>query len=585
MTDLLDKPLQAPRHPTDAPPRRLSREEIAAIELGHTAIGRRTALAMTVGFLITILSVSTVQQLAGIPRQSPGAHGPNAATTTIDDVRELLPDIDRIRQARTWREVRMMLPTPERLKTFETRLEEQSPVAQWLIPRVQWLLTAVGGVGNEQAIIGRDGWLFFKPGMDYLTGPPFLDERRLARIERFGDRAPNPLPAIVQLHEYLAARGVTLVVMPVPGKAQIHPENLVTSRNWTSRPLQNPSFASLVERLRGAGVRVYDPGPLLAQRQRAGIAQYLATDTHWTPQAMAAVAHDLAAQLAAALPPGSPSLHTRVPRTIANSGDIAMMLKLPDSRAIFPQRQVMIEQIFADGRPWTATTGAPLLLLGDSFANIYSQPELGWGQRAGLAEQLGFALGLPVDRIIINAGGAHATRQRLANELARNPRRLDGVRVVVWEFAQRELSTGDWRLIGFASPANRPIAADLTAAGRIAVRGTIRAIGTVPRPGTVPYRDCLVALHLDGVRYLAGSGHDTELLVFTYGMRNNRLTEAAGWSVGQQVELTLLPWERTSSLIQSTQQAMTNTDADFAITGWWFVPSPGQAPDGGNGAE
>ena len=82
---------------------------------------------------------------------------------------------------------------------------------------------------------------------------------------------------------------------------------------------------------------------------------------------------------------------------------------------------------------------------GDSFAAIYSASELGWGAGAGLPERLAARLGLPVDRIVQNAGGASATRERLARELAADPARLDGVRVVVWIFAAREWSRGAWR--------------------------------------------------------------------------------------------------------------------------------------------
>jgi hypothetical protein len=86
-------------------------------------------------------------------------------------------------------------------------------------------------------------------------------------------------------------------------------------------------------------------------------------------------------------------------------------------------------------------------LLGDSFSAIYSRPELGFGGGAGLAERLADHLGLPVDRILRNSGGASETRAALAAELARDPARLAGVRAVVWELAAREVSRGDWRSI------------------------------------------------------------------------------------------------------------------------------------------
>jgi hypothetical protein len=86
-------------------------------------------------------------------------------------------------------------------------------------------------------------------------------------------------------------------------------------------------------------------------------------------------------------------------------------------------------------------------VLGDSFTNVFSQPDLGWGAGAGLAEQLAYHLEAPVDRIAINAGGAHASREELARSLARGEGRLTGTQVVILQFAVRELSFGDWRVI------------------------------------------------------------------------------------------------------------------------------------------
>ena len=123
------------------------------------------------------------------------------------------------------------------------------------------------------------------------------------------------------------------------------------------------------------------------------------------------------------------------------------------------QERAMVQQgrvLAADGSSWRPDPGAEVLLLGDSFTNVYSVPELGWGEGAGLAEQLAFALERPVDRIAVNAGGAWTARQRLVAELRRGSDRLAGKRLVVYEFAVRELTSGDWREIAaflFPEPA------------------------------------------------------------------------------------------------------------------------------------
>jgi alginate O-acetyltransferase complex protein AlgJ len=127
------------------------------------------------------------------------------------------------------------------------------------------------------------------------------------------------------------------------------------------------------------------------------------------------------------------------------------MLRLPEAPGLpelFPPQEVTVQQVLDPlGSLARPDPGADVLLLGDSFTNVYSQAELGWGQGAGLAEQLAYRLGRPVDRIAVNAGGSHTTRKRLADLLRADPGRLDGKEVLVYQFAVRELSQGDWKLV------------------------------------------------------------------------------------------------------------------------------------------
>ena len=67
------------------------------------------------------------------------------------------------------------------------------------------------------------------------------------------------------------------------------------------------------------------------------------------------------------------------------------------------------------------------------------------GHGAGLVEHVSYALNRPVDRIVQNDNGAWATREMLQRGGAD---RLSGKRVVVWQFAARELAAGDWKELG-----------------------------------------------------------------------------------------------------------------------------------------
>jgi alginate O-acetyltransferase complex protein AlgJ len=85
------------------------------------------------------------------------------------------------------------------------------------------------GSGNEKGYVGRQRWLFYRPGIDYCTGPGFLNPRHMARRAESGRQwrpapQPDPRAAIFQFHRQLAERNIRLVLMPTPDKATIHPE-------------------------------------------------------------------------------------------------------------------------------------------------------------------------------------------------------------------------------------------------------------------------------------------------------------------------------------------------------------------------
>jgi alginate O-acetyltransferase complex protein AlgJ len=364
--------------------------------------------------------------------------------------------------ARTLRDAEQLLPAPTELSEYEEALEENSVVNQWILPRAQAALTSFGA-GNEQAYLGRDNWLMYRPDVDYVTGLGFLEPWQLQARQRAGDAStaaaqPDPLKAIIHFKQQLARRDIALLVVIAPVKASIHPDKLSTRFLTKTALLQNASFERFKAELQRSGVLVFDAAPTIhAAQQETQAPQYLETDTHWTPQAMeySAVALATFIKKHVALPPRDAENYTRRSQHIANLGDIALMLKLPETQQLFKPQRVLIHPVqTADGEDWYPRRSADILLLGDSFTNIYSLAGMGWGEAAGFAEQLSFALQRPLDRIAINAGGALSSRQELWKELKRGRNRLRGKRLVIYQFAARDLAIGDWRM--FELPPAKP---------------------------------------------------------------------------------------------------------------------------------
>lgn len=532
-----------------------SREEIAKREIGRTDISVGLSWLMTVLFLLTLIIPPAVQLVHEVFVSE------KKSVPSCFELFQTLPDVVDVfnrTEGSLWHRVITANGRLVRgIEEYEKQLEERSLLTQNLLGPTQNWLTRVGGLGNEKAYVGHEGWLFYRPDVDYLTGPGFLEptvlhRRAVGGKQHLAPPLPDPRPAIIAFHEQLARRGIRLILMPVPGKSAIHPERLSSRFDGSTTALENVSFRRFKEEMEHAGVLVFDPAPTMVSRNGAAndASQFLRTDTHWTPHAMQLVAEQLKMFIDQHCPlPSMTSVQFRERvREVENLGDIALMLHLPHDQTLFPAERVTIrEVVHPDGRAWRPDERADVLLLGDSYTNIYSLQEMKWGTAAGLAERLSFALGRRIDRLAQNDGGAYAVRQTLSLELARGHDRLEGKRIVIWEFAVRELAFGDWK--SFPLPDQSPNnggtrqTPPTQASDELLVRGTVRAAAGAPQPGSVPYRDAVTGVHLADVQGLAGSSPPREIMVYLWGLRDNRLMTAAKYASKQSVKLRLIPWD------------------------------------------
>jgi alginate O-acetyltransferase complex protein AlgJ len=184
-----------------------------------------------------------------------------------------------------------------------------------------------------------------------------------------------------------------------------------------------------------------------------------------------------------------------------------------------------------------------VLVLGDSFSNIYSLEAMGWGEAAGFIEQLSYALERPLDRITRNDNASYATREFLASEMAKGRDRLAGKRLVIYQFAVRELAVGNWKRIDLKLGTTLPVKyLTLPTGDERIVRGRVEAVSAVPRPGTVAYKDHVMAIHLTD---LEADGHllaGTDAMVYMRSMTDNVWTAAAQYRPGETVTLRLIAW-------------------------------------------
>ena len=428
-----------------------TREEIAKIEIGHTTVSASVARALTLFFIACIIIVPAIEIVVPIVKPETSAVSVWARLSSIpSQVSAAVAGNERARDSLWQRALTANRAAMSGLLDFENGIEDESVIGRTLRPPAQRILSGGLGAGNERVYIGRDGWLFFRPDVEYLTGRGFLEEdllrRRVAKASELTTLPqPDPRPAILEFHRQLSARGIALVLVPAPVKPGVHPEKLASVITSVAG-VQNPSYDGWMAWLQSNGILVFDPAPILAGARQSG-SQYLATDTHWRPEAMELVAERLAAFVQQHVTFASPpeQRFTIEEREVTNAGDTVVMLDLPAAQRNYPPEKVVISRVLgADGGAWRPDRAADVLVLGDSFANIYSLSSMGWGDSAGLVEHVSYALGRPVDRIVQNDAAAFATREQLVRG---GPERLAGKRVVIWQFAARELASGDWKVL------------------------------------------------------------------------------------------------------------------------------------------
>ncbi|MEN6338266.1 MAG: hypothetical protein ABFE01_28760 [Phycisphaerales bacterium] len=322
-------------------------------------------------------------------------------------------------------------PTRANLRRLENDLESNCRLAQIVRPWMQFARFGLLADTGDKALLGRDGWFFYRPAVQYLIEPAPSSREVLAAVLAFRDD--------------LAERGVKLLVMPAPNKASVYPE-MLAARAARAESVNAGTLDVLAE-VKNAGVEVLDLFELYgrAKATPGGPAYYLAQDSHWSPEGMRLAAEAAARRLLDSgwVERGATRFETKsVP--VRRYGDVLKMIRVPQVEKLYEPQQINCTQVVdaESGKPYVDDPNSPVLVLGDSFLRIYERDEPGSGGFvAHLARELGFGLA----SVISDGGASTLVRQ----QLARKPALLKGKKVVIWEFVERDIRFGTegWQVI------------------------------------------------------------------------------------------------------------------------------------------
>jgi acetyltransferase AlgX (SGNH hydrolase-like protein) len=267
--------------------------------------------------------------------------------------------------------------------------------------------TDVKRLAAKYVIHGAQGHLFY------------LENLRAALVK--ADAFKPSLALIAQASAVLKAKGVRLLVVPVPTKVETHPE-LIGGRNV---PYLSASKGRFFKALDSLGVDYLDLREAFFAAKDS-VRLFPRTDTHWDQSAIRLAAALIARRIR---PEGKPAANGGRDDGLSDTtlvgfqGDLAEKFQLADSDTIHLQR-------VGDGRGGLLAEpdSAEIILFGDSFLRQYSR------YSAHLGAHLSRELGYPV-KTVYSLKGFIEGPQRIRDRVDAYPR----TRFVVWVFTSRSL--------------------------------------------------------------------------------------------------------------------------------------------------
>ena len=364
----------------------------------------------------------------------------------------------------------------EYLRPYEKEMEKVSIFANGIRPAFQFIYYALFSDLGDKGVLGRNGWFFYRPDVEYVTKNYVFDVR--SKIVDANDRPfkENIVDSIVSFKNQLAERGIDLLVVIMPGKPSIYPDLLNEKMSAGSAGTFSHSLQFNKE-LRAAGVETVDLFAAFAQERKrdveSGDSIYLHTDTHFRSRGVLAAAKAVADRVKQYpwYQPGATEYE--VDTLIVNrDGDIGTMTKLPAMKLrnlsfAFPSERTKCYQVWEvtrdasgavvdrvmcwdtkdNARIGRVKRSAPIMILGDSFTRIYQTDA---PQSAGWASHLARELSQPVFMLYNDGGASTLIRDAMVEK---HLDALPSKKLVVWEIVERDIRFGEggWRDVKLAA--------------------------------------------------------------------------------------------------------------------------------------
>ena len=292
-----------------------------------------------------------------------------------------------------------------------------------------------------QAITGHDGWFFLSAEIRHLAtaakAPALTGEN-------------DPLPAILDFNKSLAAKGIRLVILPVPEKSLIRADQLFAAADVAAAAGYAKATGRFIDALKKQGVDVMDTVPVLtaeaARAVKGGDPVYCKTDSHFTPHTTAVLARAIAEHLRE-VAPNAVRKSADAP-VLGKEGKITIQGDLAPTGTSEELAFQGVVKSAGSSEPPATDPSSPVILLGDSHCLMFHSGGDMLAKGGGLADNLGVTLGGVPEVMAVRGSGATAVRVNLFRKARKDPAFLAKKKVLIWCFAAREFTQSDgWKIV------------------------------------------------------------------------------------------------------------------------------------------
>ena len=283
---------------------------------------------------------------------------------------------------------------------------------------------------DKPVIQSKDNWYFLRSELNYMAKGTFWGEDILQN---------EAAAAIIDFNQQLKEQGITLLVVPVPAKAEVYPHHLFSDLALID---QYP-MSEFYQQLGKKGVQVIDLFPLYQKASRDSTKPmiYCRQDSHWSGYGLELAAGFIAEPIKKAKWYQPQASFTKTPIKMDILGDLA---KESGDTTLTPESMSLkkVEGV-------TTSEASPVLVIGDSHTLIFHAGDDMLAEKSGFVDILAADLKMPVDLIGVRGSGATPVRVNLYRKASKQPDWLKSKKVIIWCFTVREFtqSQSGWKII------------------------------------------------------------------------------------------------------------------------------------------